>query len=87
MKDEVTRFKEISQQLEALEEKKIRIEEQFKSKKAALQELLNKIKSEGYDPTKLSEIIAEKESVLIKDLQKFEKQVKEVSEALSVVEV
>jgi uncharacterized protein (UPF0335 family) len=87
MKSEIEKFTALNQTLSDLRDKKIRLEEQFKSKKASLSELLKEIKAAGYDPTKLKEIIQEKETSLKKQIADFEQEVTKVSSALSKIEV
>jgi uncharacterized protein (UPF0335 family) len=87
MPTDVERFAEINSRLSELSEKKIRLEEQFKNKKEALSELLKEVKAAGYDPTKLKEIIQEKETTLKEQISAFEKEVDAVSAQISKIEV
>lgn len=87
MANEIERFKELKSKHDELEKKKIRLEEQFRSKKESLSQIIAEIKKEGYDPTKLDEIIAEKTEEMDKALENFEKQLKKASEDLSTIEV
>jgi len=86
MNDQIERFKELNENLKNLSEKKIRFEEQFKTKKQSLAELIREIKEAGYDPIKLNEAIQEKETALKKAIAKFEKELQEVSSQLSEIE-
>lgn len=86
MEDEVRRFENLQTRHNELEKKKIRMEEQFRSKKEALSEVIKKIKEEGYDPTKLDEIITEKKKELEKALSDFEKELEKASSDLSAIE-
>jgi len=86
MDKEIEKFTELSKQLRTLEDKKIRLEEQFKSKKEALSELIKEIKDAGYDPTKLKETIQQKEEELKKDIASFEGELNEASSLLSKIE-
>lgn len=86
MKDQVEKFKSLNEKLKSLSEKKIRYEEQFKSRKQTLAELLREIKNAGYDPTKLEDAITEKEKVLTESISTFEKNIEEVSTKLAAIE-
>jgi len=86
MQTEIEKFTEITNQLKKLEEKKIRLEEQFRSKKESLTELLKEIKAAGYDPSKLKETIQEKEAALTQQLSIFEKDVETASSLLAQIE-
>ena len=87
MQNDIDRFKGLTEKLQKLDEKKIRLEEQYKTKKEALSDLIKKIKAAGYDPLKLKDTIAEKESDLKKQISDFEKEVEQVSAAMSKIEV
>jgi len=86
MKDQIERFKELSDTLKGLSEKKIRLEEQYKSKKQALSDLVKEIRDAGYDPRKLGDVIKEKEESLTKDIKSFEENLQEVSSKLAEIE-
>lgn len=86
MKDQIERFRELSDKLKNLSEKKIRLEEQFKSKKAALTELVKEIKDAGYDPKNLGEVIKEKEEALKNAIGTFEQELQTVSTQLAEIE-
>lgn len=86
MDKEIERFTDLSKQLRTVEDKKIRLEEQFKTKKEALSELIKEIKDAGYDPTKLKEIIQTKEEELKKDIAAFEAELSTASSLLSKIE-
>lgn len=86
MKDQIERFKELNDKLKNLSEKKIRLEEQFKNKKQTLTDLIKEIKAAGYDPTKLSEVIKEKEETLKNDISTFENELQTVSTQLAEIE-
>ena len=86
MQSELEKFNEVNEKLKRVSEKVIRIEEQFKSKKQALSELLKEIKAEGFDPTKLKEIIQEKESALKNEIEAFSKAVENVSAQVAKIE-
>lgn len=86
MKDQIEHFKELNENLKTLTEKKIRLEEQFNSKKKDLTDLVQEIKEAGYDPRKLGEVIKEKEDNLQKAIGTFEKDLQKVSEQLTEIE-
>jgi uncharacterized protein (UPF0335 family) len=86
MKDQIERFKELNDKLKNLSEKKIRLEEQFRSRKQALSDLIKEIKAEGYDPTKLGEVIKEKEELLKSAIGAFEQELQTVSTQLTDIE-
>ena len=87
MKDQIEKFKSLDETRKNLSEKKIRIEEQFKSKKQALSSLIKEIQEEGYDPKKLGEIIQEKEKEVEDRISKFEEDLQEASGKLAEIEV
>lgn len=86
MKDQIERFRELSDKLKGLAEKKIRLEEQYKTKKQALSDLVKEIKDAGYDPRNLGTVIREKEESLTKDISSFENDLQEVSSKLAEIE-
>lgn len=86
MKDQIEQFKELNEDLKTLTEKKIRLEEQFNSKKKDLTDLVQEIKEAGYDPRKLGEVIKGKEEDLQKAIGTFEKDLQKVSEQLTEIE-
>ena len=86
MKDQIEHSKELNEDLKTLTEKKIRLEEQFNSKKKDLTDLVQEIKEAGYDPRKLGEIIKGKEEDLQKSIGTFEKDLQKVSEQLTEIE-
>jgi len=87
METELSKFTKLKEDLRSLENRKIRIEEQLKSKKQDLQELVLKIKESGYDPKKLNEIIVEKEKALKEQIQNFETKLQKASTQLTAIEV
>lgn len=87
MASDIERFEELTKRSKALNEKKIRLEEQLSTRKKDLGDLVRKIKDEGYDPTKLKDIIEEKEKGLKQQIDAFEKDLTEVSQKLSAIEV
>lgn len=86
MKDDIERFKELSDRVSELDEKKIRLEEQYKNKKETLTALLKEIKDAGFDPSKLKETIAEKEGQLKNQIAAFEQEVEKVSSMIAKIE-
>lgn len=87
MNTEIQKFTKLKDDLRSLENKKIRLEEQYNTKKDDLKKLVLKIKNSGYDPNKLKDIIAEKEASLKSQINEFEKKLQETSEKLSAIEV
>lgn len=86
MKDQIDRFRELNDKLKVLSEKKIRLEEQYKSKKEALTNLITEIKTAGFDPKNLGAVIKEKEEALKTAIGSFEGELQKVSELLTQVE-
>lgn len=86
MKDQIERFKELSEKLKGVSERKIRLEEQYKSKKQSLTDLLTEIKNAGYDPKTLGSVIKEKEESLKSAIETFEQELQTVSTKLSEIE-
>jgi seryl-tRNA synthetase len=87
MDDTVERVLKIKEKVADLSDKKIRIEERFKSEKANLEKLIEKITSSGYDPKKLTEIKNEKQELLQKALAEIEEKTKVVEQKLSAIEI
>jgi len=87
MQTEIEKFKELTDKVKGLGEKKIRLEEQYRSKKEALTTLLKEIKAAGFDPSKLKETIAEKEASLKSQIAVFEQEVDKVSSMIAKIEV
>ena len=87
MQSEIEKFDALKIKHSELEKKKIRLEEQFKSKKERLAEIVKQIREEGHDPSKLKEIIEEKEATLKQSLDAFEKELEKASSELSAIEV
>jgi len=84
--EEAQRFMELKGIVDQLSDKKIRLEERFKSEKKKLEKLLKEIAEKGYDPKKLSEIKEEKEQQLKKSMDDLEEKVRETSEKLNSIE-
>jgi uncharacterized protein (UPF0335 family) len=86
MKDQIELFKELNEKLRNFSDRKIRLEEQYKSKKQALTDLLTEIKDAGYDPKTLGSVIKEKEEFLKTAINAFEQELQTVSTQLSEIE-
>jgi uncharacterized protein (UPF0335 family) len=86
MKNQIERFKELNDKLKTMSEKKIRLEENFKTKKQALTDLVKEIKDAGYDPRNLGEVILEKENSLKEAISTFEQELQAVSTQLAEIE-
>jgi uncharacterized protein (UPF0335 family) len=86
MKDQIERFRELNDKLKTMSEKKIRLEENFKTKKQALTDLVKEIKDAGYDPRNLGEVILEKENSLKGAISTFEQELQAVSTQLAEIE-
>ena len=57
MSDKIEKFQKLQEKASDLKTKKIRLEEQYKSKKSTLKELVKEVKDLGYDPNKLGQVI------------------------------
>lgn len=86
MKDDIERYQELTKTLKQLDESKIRLEEQLRSKKQALTELVKKVQAAGYDPSKLKTIVEEKKAIFKKSLDKFEEDLNTARKKLSSIE-
>lgn len=86
MNEQVEKFKELEKSRRELSEKKIRLEEQFKSKKKDLKDLIAEIEKEGIDPQKLGQVIQQKEKSIKERIERFETELREASEKLSKIE-
>lgn len=84
--EQVEKFIEIEEKLKDVSTRKIRIEEQYKNKKQALKDLVDEIKSQGYNPNELGKTIKKMESDLAIKLENFEKEIEEISKKLSEIE-
>lgn len=85
--DDTERFSQIKKDIEQMSNRKIRLEERFKTEKENLEKLLTEINKKGYDPKKLPEIREEKEKKLEELLEELETEVKENQEKLNLIEV
>lgn len=81
------KFTELKQDIDEMSDRKIRLEERFKTKTKDLEKLLKEINEKGYDPKKLSEIRKEKEEQLEKLLGELETEVNGTKEKLNSIEV
>ena len=86
MNDKVEKFKELQEKASTLRTKKITLEAQYKTKKESLKEIVKEVKAMGYDPSKLGQIIKDKETDLDKQLKTFEEGLTEVSSKLIEIE-
>lgn len=86
MKDQIENFRDLQSKLRNLSDKKIRLEEQFKTKKKDLTNLITEIREAGYDPKNLGVVIKEKEASLKIAIDSFEKDLQTVSTKLSEIE-
>jgi mannitol/fructose-specific phosphotransferase system IIA component (Ntr-type) len=86
MADNVERYRELQKKRDLLNNQKIRLDEQYKAKKQALTEIIDKIRALGIEPNKLKEVISEKESALKLKLNTFERDIEDVSKKLSAIQ-
>lgn len=84
--EQMKKFESLIEKQKLLEEKKIRLEEQYNSKKQALLELIEEIKNAGYNPKELGTIIEQKEKELQEEIDNFEKELSELSNKISEIE-
>lgn len=86
MNEEVEKFKRLVESQKGIAERKIRLEEQLKSKKKTLTSLVSEVKEKGYDPSKLTPVIQEMEKDIKKSISDYETALKEADEKLSKIE-
>lgn len=86
MDADVQKFMELTQKADELKTKKIRIEEQCRSKETELKKLVAEIKEAGFQPNELKKVIEEKAAQIEKDVAEFEATLQKVSQDLSVIE-
>lgn len=86
MDADVQKFMELTQKADELKTKKIRIEEQCRSKETELKKLVAEIKKAGFQPNELKKVIEEKTAQIEKDVAEFEATLQKVSQDLSVIE-
>lgn len=84
--DNTQRFKVLKDEVSALSNKKIRLEERFNNEKANLEKLLKEITGKGYDPQKLSDIRKEKEETIARLLTELEAEVVTIKGKLNLIE-
>ena len=87
MDNNTQRFAQIQEDIDQMSDKKIRLEERFKTEKENQEKLLAEITKKGYDPKKLSQTREEKEKELQQLLNELEKQVEETKDKLNLIEV
>jgi predicted nucleic acid-binding Zn-ribbon protein len=83
---DLEKFVSLKGSIKELSDKKIRLEERFKSEKDRLEKLLAEIQAKGYDPKRLSEIRKEKEDLLKTKLEELSSKVKETMVKLTAIE-
>ena len=86
MSIETDKYLSLKKDITELSNKKIRIEERYKTSKAALEKLLKEITDKGYDPKKLAEIRSEKQEKINKDLEDLSSKVCIVEKELKTIE-
>lgn len=84
--EQIEKFENLTKKQRMLEEKKIRLEEQYNNKKEALLELIKEIKEAGYNPKELGEIINKKEKELSEKIAQFEKELEDLSNKIAEIE-
>jgi len=80
------KFMKLQKLLKEYDTKKIRIEEQYKSKKEILTTLVKEIRDMGFEPKELASIISKKEEEIKKAIEAFEAELNAVSSKLSKIE-
>lgn len=86
MDADTQKFMELTQKADELKTKKIRIEEQCRSKESELKKLVAEIKKAGFQPNELKKVIDEKSAQIEKDIAEFEASLEKVSQDLSTIE-
>jgi len=86
MTDQVERFKALEKRRQELQNKKIRLEEQYNAKREALSNVIAEVKKAGYDPKALKKTIIDMESKLRQDIDSFEANLDKASKQLSAIE-
>jgi uncharacterized protein (UPF0335 family) len=84
--EQVERYLKIETKLKDVTTRKIRIEEQYKSKKKDLKDLIDEIKGEGYNPNELKSVIEGLEKEFKEELETFESTLEDISSKLSKIE-
>jgi len=83
---EADRFQELSEQKNSNKEKKIRLETKLESAKTELKKIVGEIRAAGFDHKTLKEDLSTKKGELSAELDKYEKEIKEQTEALDAIE-
>lgn len=86
MEKEAQKFLDLKKTQDELKTKKIRLEEQCKSKEQDLKNIVKEIKDAGYEPNELKAVILEKDKEIKDELVAFEASLQEVSKKLSAIE-
>ncbi len=83
----VSKYQNIQKSIEQSRDLKARLEERKKNVHKQLSTLLDKIKSQGYDPKNLKEIRDQKIQELENLVKEKEQEVKEVHEKLKAIDI
>jgi len=83
----VSKYQNIQKSIEQSRDLKARLEERKKNVHKQLRTLLDKIKSQGYDPKNLKEIRDQKIQELENLVKEKEQEVKEVHEKLKAIDI
>ena len=83
---EADRYSRLLKKRQENNDKKIRLEERLKSAKGELKKVVQEIQDAGFDHKTLKEDLAAKREELTTELDKFEKDVNELEEALEAIE-
>ena len=86
MDSEIQKFIELTKKADELKNKKIRIDEQCKTKETELKNLVADLKKEGYQPNELKKVIDEKSAQIEKDISEFEVALQKASQDLAIIE-
>ena len=85
--DDVQKLKSLKETIATLNNKKIRLEERYKSERERLEKLLEEITAKGYDPKQLTEIRKKKEEELRVKTEELEKKTAETATKLNAIEI
>jgi mannitol/fructose-specific phosphotransferase system IIA component (Ntr-type) len=86
MDNKTEKFLNLKQQQNDLLTKKIRFDEQCKTKEQDLKNLVKEIKDNNYEPNELQSIIQKKEKEIEQELATYEADLSKVSQQLSAIE-
>ena len=86
MSDNVQRYLDLKEKRDDLNAQKIRLDEQYKTKKESLVKIIEKIKKHGIKPNELKDVIAKKETELNDKITKFEDSLEKVSAQISKIQ-